>query len=211
MSEGNNVSGTLKEPGDVGRGAALSATDRSLLRAIRGGSDEAAEKLYRRYAQRLRALAKAQSSHELARREDVDDIVQSVFGSFFRAASQGLYDVPAGEDLWKLFVVIAMNKIRAKGNYHRAAKRDIRVTSGSEALERVGATELASDDEALASLQLVVDEALEKLPPLTRQMALLRMQGHDIGEIARATSRSYRTVERSLKGFRELLAGMLNE
>lgn len=205
------MSGTLKGPGDIGRDEALSATDRSLLRAIRGGSDEAAAKLYRRYAQRLRALAKAQSSHELARREDVDDIVQSVFGSFFRAASQGLYDVPAGEDLWKLFVVIAMNKIRAKGNYHRAAKRDVRVTSGSEALERVGATELASDEDALASLQMVVDEALEKLPPLTRQMALLRMQGHDIGEIVRATSRSYRTVERCLKGFRELLAGMLNE
>jgi RNA polymerase sigma-70 factor (ECF subfamily) len=203
------VSGTLKVPGDVG--AAPSATDQSLLRAISGGSDEAAAKLYRRYAHRLRALARAQSSRELARREDVDDIVQSVFGSFFRAASQGLYDVPAGDDLWKLLVVIAMNKIRAKGSFHRAAKRDVRVTAGSEALERAGAAELASDDEALASLQMVVDEALDRLPPLTRKMALLRMQGHEIGEIARATSRSYRTVERGLKGFRELLAGMLDE
>jgi RNA polymerase sigma factor (sigma-70 family) len=200
------VSGTLKGPSDIG--AAPSATDGSLLRAISGGSDEAAAKLYRRYAHRLRALARAQSSRELARREDVDDIVQSVFGSFFRAASQGLYEVPAGEDLWKLFVVIAMNKIRAKGSFHRAAKRDVRVTTGSEALDRA---ELADDDEALLSLRTVVGEALERLPPLTRQMALLRMEGHEISEIARATSRSYRTVERGLKGFRELLAGMLKE
>jgi RNA polymerase sigma factor (sigma-70 family) len=204
------VSGTLKGA-DVGQGAALSATDRSLLRAISAGNDDAAAKLYRRYASRLRALAKAQSSHDLARREDVEDIVQSVFGSFFRAATQGLYDVPAGEDLWKLFVVIAMNKIRAKGNYHRAAKRDIRLTAGSEALEQTDPTELTSDEEALVSLQLTVDEALDQLPPLTRQMALLRMQGYDVGDIGRATSRSYRTVERCLKGFRELLAGMLNE
>ncbi len=205
------MSGTLEETGGAGQHAAISATDRSLLRAISGGSDDAAAKLYRRYASRVRALAKAQSSHDLARREDVDDIVQSVFGSFFRAANQGLYDVPAGEDLWKLFVVIAMNKIRAKGNYHRAAKRDVRLTSGSEALEHASAAELASDDEALVSLQLAVEEALAQLPPLTRQMALLRMQGYDVGEIGRATSRSYRTVERSLKGFRELLAGMLHE
>ncbi|HEV3342166.1 MAG TPA: sigma-70 family RNA polymerase sigma factor [Pirellulales bacterium] len=205
------MSGTLEGTGDAGQSAAISATDRSLLRAISGGSDDAAAKLYRRYASRLRALAKAQSSHDLARREDVDDIVQSVFGSFFRAANQGLYDVPAGEDLWKLFVVIAMNKIRAKGNYHRAAKRDIRLTTGSEGLAHAGAAELASDDEAVVSLQLAVEEALAQLPPLTRQMALLRMQGYEIGEIGRATSRSYRTVERSLKGFRELLAGMLHE
>jgi RNA polymerase sigma factor (sigma-70 family) len=205
------VSETLKLAAEVGQDAARSATDRSLLRAIRGGNDEAAAKLYRRYAKRLRALARAQSSHDLARREDVDDIVQSVFGSFFRAACQGLYDVPAGDDLWKLFVVIAMNKIRAKGNYHRAAKRDVRLTIGSEALEQASATELASEDEALASLELAVHEALEQLPPVTRQIALLRMQGHDIDEIARATSRSYRTVERCLKSFRELLAGMLNE
>lgn len=205
------MSGTLKVAGDIGQGAALSATDRSLLRAISGGSDEAAEKLYRRYANRLRALAKAQSSRDLARCEDVDDIVQSVFGSFFRAASQGLYDVPAGEDLWKLFVVIAMNKIRAKGNYHRAAKRDIRLTSGGDALEQASATELASEDEALASLQMAVHEALERLPLVTRQVAVLRMQGYDIDEIGRATSRSYRTVERCLKSFRELLSGMLKQ
>jgi RNA polymerase sigma-70 factor (ECF subfamily) len=203
--------GTLKEVGDAGRRAALSATDRSLLRAISDGSDDAAAKLYRRYASRLRALAKAQSSHDLARREDVDDIVQSVFGSFFRGATQGLYDVPAGEDLWKLFVVIAMNKIRAKGNYHRAAKRDIRLTAGGEALEQADPAESRSDEEALVSLQLTIDEALAQLPPLTRQMALLRMRGYDVGEIGRATSRSYRTVERSLKGFRELLAGMLDD
>ena len=202
------MSATLKGAVE-GNCEAPSATDRSLLRAITAGSDEAAAKLYRRYAQRLRALARAQSSHELARREDADDIVQSVFGSFFRAASQGLYDIPAGDDLWKLFVVIAMNKIRAKGNFHRAAKRDVRLTIGSEALEEGAAS--TSDDAAVTSLRIAVNEALEQLPPVSRQIALLRMQGYEIEEIGRATSRSYRTVERSLKSFRELLTKMLNE
>src|SRR4051812_12456318 len=103
-------------------------TDHSLLRRYRDGSQDAATQLYRRYAQRLRELTQAQCSPDLARRVEVEDIVQSVFGSFFRRAGQGLYDVPAGEELWKLFLVIGLNKIRAKGAFHKAAKRDSRKT-----------------------------------------------------------------------------------
>ena len=93
-------------------------SDRSLLRRLRGGSEDAATQLYLKYAKRLRALARATTSAQLARRVDADDIVQSVFRTFFRAASQGLYDVPAGDDLWKLLLVIALNKIRAAGIHH---------------------------------------------------------------------------------------------
>src|SRR3954451_16216202 len=107
-------------------------SNRSLLRRLRGGSEDAATQLYRRYAHRLRALARANTSAHLARRVDAEDIVQSVFRIFFTAASQGLYDVPAGEDLWKLLLVIALNKIRAEGVFHQAAKRDIRTTAELE-------------------------------------------------------------------------------
>jgi RNA polymerase sigma-70 factor (ECF subfamily) len=99
-----------------------------LLR-LRLGNQDAALQLYLRYAHRLRALAKAQCSAELARRIDTEDIVQSVFGSFFRRAGQGYYDVPAGDELWKLLLVIALNKIRAQSAFHRAAKRDVRRTA----------------------------------------------------------------------------------
>src|SRR5262249_3618200 len=122
---------------------ASTPSDRSLLERLRQGSEGAAELLYARYAQRLRDLARAQCSPDLARRVEVDDIVQSVFGSFFRGASQGYYSLPAGEELWKLFLVISLNKIRAKGAYHRAAKRDARRTIGGvgfdHTLEQVGA------------------------------------------------------------------------
>src|SRR6516162_6213433 len=134
-------------------------SDHSLLRRLRGGSQDAATLLYLRYAQRLRALTRTRFATDLARRLDVDDIVQSVFGSFFRGASRGDYDVPAGEELWKLFLVIALNKIRAKGAYHRAAKRDIRLTAGSE--EVVQALEVAGTqaDTEYVFLQLVIDDA----------------------------------------------------
>src|SRR5205823_10618843 len=111
-------------------------SDGSLLRNFRHGDQDAARLLYQRYAERLRALARAKSSPDLAGRVDDDDIVQSVFGSFFRGVIHGAYDVPAGEELWNLFLVITVNKVRAKGAHYRAAKRDVRQTSGGEGIDR---------------------------------------------------------------------------
>src|SRR5436190_234194 len=115
-------------------------SDSSLLRRVQCGNQDAATQLYFRYAERLRQLVRSESSPALARREDPEDILQSIFTSFFRGVGRGYYDVPAGDELWKLFLVIALNKICAKGTYHRAAKRDVRVTVGGQFLERYGRT-----------------------------------------------------------------------
>src|SRR5947209_13562448 len=147
-------------------------TDASLLRRLRLGSEDAATQLYLRYAHRLRALARAQSSPELARRVDAEEIVQSIFGSFFRVASTGHYDVPVGEELWKLFLVIALNKIRAKGAFHRAAKRDVRLTSTDACLEEKPGDQ---DSAALSFLQLTIDEAMERLSPSQQTMLNARI------------------------------------
>ena len=109
-------------------------SDHSLLRRFRRGNQDAATALYLRYAGRLRAFAESKFTLSLARRIDAEDIVQSVFRSFFQHAKRGLYDVPAGEELWKILLVIALNKIRTQLTFHRAAKRDVRVTSGSQSL-----------------------------------------------------------------------------
>jgi len=162
-----------------------------------------------RYAHRLRALAEAQCSADLARRVDADDIVQSVFGSFFRRASHGYYDVPAGEELWKLFLVIALNKIRAKGAFHRAAKRDVRLTTGGDLFDQAVASQTNQDDAAYTFLQLTIDEALERLPPPHRHMVEYRIEGYEVAEIAQKTGRSKRTVERILQETRKTLGELL--
>jgi RNA polymerase sigma-70 factor (ECF subfamily) len=184
-------------------------SDHSLLGRFRRGSEDAATQLYLRYADRLRALAQAQASPGLARRLDVEDIVQSVFGSFFRGASQGFYEVPVGEELWKLFLVIALNKIRARGAYHHAAKRDVRRTSGSDVLAHCTEELAAGDEGSLAILQMTIDEALEHLSPLHKEMVALRVEGYQVAEIAERTGRSKRTVERTLQEVRQKLAGLL--
>jgi RNA polymerase sigma-70 factor (ECF subfamily) len=185
-----------------------SRSDRSLLRLYRHGDQEAATRLYERYAHRLRALAKLKKSPDLDRRVDADDIVQSVFGSFFRKAKTGVYDVPQGKELWRLFVVITLNKVRAKGVHHRAERRDVgKTTSG---LDRTGDL-LATDGEACVALKLAIDEALDRLSPEKRTMIKLRMEGYEVGEISKAVNRSKRTVERLLQEGLRQLAPLLDE
>jgi RNA polymerase sigma-70 factor (ECF subfamily) len=197
------------EPG-AGEGLREDATDRSLLKWVQHGSEDAATQLYGRYAHRLRALVRENCSVELARRVDAEDIVQSVFRSFFEAASQGCYTVPAGEDLWKLLLVTALNKIRAKGTYHRAAKRDVRLTRSIDGIDEARETSRSKQGE-LPFLQVLIDEALEHLPPPHQEMVRLRIEGYGVAEIAARTGRAKRSVERLLQESRKRLSVLLQE
>jgi RNA polymerase sigma-70 factor (ECF subfamily) len=184
-------------------------SDHSLLLQIRRGQEDAATALYLRYARRLRDLAQAQCSPGLAQQVEVEDIVQSVFRSFFRKAAIGLYDVPPGEELWKLFLVITLNKIRVKGHFHRAAKRHLSRTTGGAALAQASATKAAQDEFALTELEMVIEGILESLSPIHKQVVELRIAGFDVLEIAKTVNRSKRTVERILQEFRTKLGALL--
>jgi RNA polymerase sigma-70 factor (ECF subfamily) len=187
------------------------ASDKSLIARVREGSELAATTLYQRYAQRLLALARARCGEDLSARVDAEDIVQSVFGSFFRGAAQGLYDAPSGEEIWGLLLVIALNKIRAKGTHHRAAKRDVRKTVSGDALSDSGLEPPASDEAAQTLLRMVIDEIIAKLPEGHREVVRLRIEGHEMAEIAAKTGRSLRTTERILQEFRSRMAAEFGE
>ena len=186
-------------------------SDRSLLRRFQRGQADASTELYLRYAGRLRDLAAAQSSADLARRVDPEDIVQSVFRTFFRRAAQGHYTVPDGEEMWKLLLVIALNKVRAAGAFHRAAKRDVRQTKGGEAFEIALESKAGADETALTVLRLVVEDLLAELPESHRRMIELRIEGHEVAQIAEQVRRSKRSVERVIQEFCRHLNAMIRE
>jgi RNA polymerase sigma-70 factor, ECF subfamily len=195
-------------PGEHAQGT---ASDRSLLRRLQHGQSDASTELYLRYAERLLALAASQSSPDLVRRVDPEDIVQSVFRTFFRRASLGHYTVPDGEEIWKLLLVIALNKVRATGAFHRAAKRDVRRTDGGEVFVRAVESHPGKDEAALNLLRMVVEELLQGLHESHRRMIELRIEGHEVNEIAAAVQRSKRSVERVLQDFRERLDALIKE
>lgn len=186
------------------------ASDGSLVRRFRGGSQDAATQLYSRYVNRLGRLAETRRPRGLARCVDSDDIVQSVFRRFFRGVRQGRYDVPAGDDLWKLFSVITLNKIRTLAAFHCAAKRDVRLTAGEECLSQLPDAH-PSQDADFALSQLVIEEMLAHFPLPHREIIGLRLEGHEVTEIAQKVGRSKRTVERILQEARERLRLLLDE
>ncbi len=146
----------------------IASTDKSLLTRYRRGDDDAATELYLRYADRLRALATHQTASVLQQRVDAEDMVQSVFRTFFRRAASGQYDIPEGDELWKLLLVIGLNKIRYAGAFHRADKRDITKTASGDKLQFTLTTQRGGDEVALNILRLTIDEMLE---PLRRSCA----------------------------------------
>ena len=184
------------------------SSDRTLLRRFRTGEPDAATELYVRYADRLQALAQAQTSDQLSSRFDPEDVVQSVFRTFFRRASEGFYDVPPGQQLWQLLLVLALNKVRALGVHHRAKKRDVGRTAGSAGLE---AYRGARDETPMRVLSMVIDEVVGELSAVQQQMIQLRIEGHEISQIAEQTQRSKRTVERVLQKLRQRLSDLIDD
>lgn len=184
--------------------------DQLLLCRFQRGEEDAATAIYLRYAARLHSLAKVQLGNDLSIRLDPEDVVQSVFRTFFRRAAEGHYQVPDGEDLWQLFLVIALNKIRALGQYHRAAKRNVEQTVG---MEKVAPFLMSGNvqGEAYRFLRLTIDDLLGGLPEIQRKMVMLRIAGHHVKEIAEQTRRSRRSVERLLQSFRQQLRASLEQ
>lgn len=178
-------------------------SDVALLDRIRLGDEDAALQLYYRYADRLMRLASKNTPAELAPRFDPEDIVQSVFRTFFRRAARGQYEAPEGDELWKLLLVMALNKVRARGAFHRSGKRDIRKTrplsAGHEQIDQHNA------EEAKSILCMSVDEMIQKQPPSHRTIIRLRIDGLEVQAIAERENRSKRTVERILQSFRKQL------
>jgi RNA polymerase sigma-70 factor (ECF subfamily) len=184
--------------------------DHDLLLELRSGNESAAAQLYKRYVDRLRALADRSTGKDLSHRFDSEDVIQSVFRCFFERARNGLYDVPTGGDLWPLLLVIALQKVRAYGSHHRAGCRDVRRESGSVDRDTVRlASQRMKSEEPQSLLKLIAEETLEQLPELHRQVARWRLEGYDHQEIAIKTGRSKRTIERLFQECREILQQLL--
>ena len=63
------------------------------LQRWRSGDAQAAEQLFTRYARRLTGLAEQHLSRKLAGRLDGEDVVQSVFRTFFRRSAAGEFRI----------------------------------------------------------------------------------------------------------------------
>jgi RNA polymerase sigma-70 factor, ECF subfamily len=183
--------------------------------------EEAARQIWLRFADRLGALVGRRLDVLVRRRVDVDDVVQSLFASFFAAKPSPAGPPRSREDLWRLLVHFAMCKVAGTVDHHHARRRDVR---RDRPFPLHGDAETASDegwaalrdrarmtpaDEVVARLEF--ERLLAVLPDDLRQTFALRLEGYTNAEIAAQIGRVERTVELKLRTIRGLLRPHLAE
>jgi RNA polymerase sigma factor (sigma-70 family) len=187
-----------------------------LIQLLRSGDEEeremAALLIWRRYFRDLLELARNNLNRRVRRREDEEDVLQSMYKSFCLRQQRGEFDLAGRDALWKLLVTITLCKARNAAKAQGREKRDFRreqtmpvddeSQSAQWALEQMDA---AGPSPAEAA---VLNEALERrlealTDPELRQIALWRLEGYTNREIADRLDMTERSVERRTERIRE--------
>lgn len=180
---------------------------RRLLDQWRQGDDQAARQLFDQYAERLIALSRKRLSQRLASRVDPEDVVQSVFRTFFLRAKEGQFKIEDQDDLCKLLVRITVHKTLRQVEFHQAAKRDPHQeeSQGDAANDRLlQALGREPTPDAAASFLDELDHFLGQLRPEDRRILELRLQGVENEEIAAQLGVSDRKIRRMIERLRGL-------
>ena len=96
----------------------------AVIARLRGGDDDAAALVHRRFVRRLVALAQRQFDPWVRAKADHEDVVQSVFKSLFARLQRGEFALEDWDDLWSLLTVITVRKCRRRRAALRAGRRD---------------------------------------------------------------------------------------
>lgn len=173
-----------------------------LLNQLRAGDERAAQHVFDAYVDSLLHLARKRISQRLARRVDPEDIVQSVFRTFFRRVKSGQLVVAEEDDLGKLLTRITVRKALRQAARHTAAKRDC--TQEGDACAAAVPAHQPSADVVVAFLDLL-EHFFAALRPQDRQVLELRLEGHGTLEIAQQLGTSDRHVRRILEHIRAVV------
>jgi RNA polymerase sigma factor (sigma-70 family) len=184
-----------------------------LLERFRSGDDRAAEALFARYFERLTALARSRLAPRLARRTDPEDIVLSVYRSFFVEAREGRFVLNRGGDLWRLLAAITKHKLLRQVRSQRAHRRSVDVEVPLDQVDegRLRGRQPEPTPEDASALADELEQVFSHLDRFGRRVLELRLQGLQLSEIAEDTGRSERSVRRSLSQIRGLLAERLDD
>ncbi|MCA9177542.1 MAG: sigma-70 family RNA polymerase sigma factor [Planctomycetales bacterium] len=183
------------------------------LERVLSGAPGHEQELVERYTAGLLQLARRQLPDRIRRRIDPDDIVQSVYRSFFRRLKGGEFSFQESHDVWKLLAVMTFRKVRNQIKHHRRQQRD---SFREVSLPTIGALGTAAEpiDHApeAADLAIMLDyleQLLAKLPERHHLVVTLRMEGYSTAEVAERAGVSKRTVLRVLSHLQDLAVELI--
>ena len=97
----------------------MTAPDRSfddLMTRLRAGDDDAAAEVFRRFTHRLIGLARSRLDHLIRGKLDPEDILQSVYRTFFRRHARDGFDLGSWDSLWGMLTVITVRNAITAGS-----------------------------------------------------------------------------------------------
>ena len=184
-----------------------------VMQRLRQGDQDAAAEVFARFAHRLMGLARSRLNATIRGKVDPEDVMQSVFNSFFRRQAEERFEFVDWGSLWALLALITIRKCGHRIEHFGAASRDVgREISFTPLTDESSASWAAVATEPSPSQAAILTETVEQLMrPLNdseRQMLSLSLQGYTPAEIAPEVTRSERTVRRVLERVRGQLERM---
>jgi RNA polymerase sigma factor (sigma-70 family) len=156
-----------------------------LICKVRGGDQAAATELVRRYEPAIRRAVRFRlGSARLGALLDSMDICQSVLASFFVRAAAGQYDLNRPEQMLKLLVVMARNKLTSQARRARAARRGSPQGQAGGGADPALVPDARADPSRLVTAQELLQETYRRLSPDEQELVNLRNQGRDWAAIA---------------------------
>lgn len=154
--------------------------------------------------------ASSSIGERFASRLDAEDVLQSVYRTFYRRYRDGQFRVENIEDMKRLLIAITRRKLVNLFEHHTAGIRDVR-------RERFSAGDLLYDRSANSTRQCSPEHSEEDLrqhilrnqPEEDRQILAAAMDGHSPDEIATIAQCSRRTVFRALDRVRSRVREMM--
>jgi RNA polymerase sigma-70 factor (ECF subfamily) len=186
-----------------------------LMARLRTGDERAAAEVFQRFAQRLLGLARSRLDRLIQVKVDPEDVLQSVYRSFFRRHAQGQYELQSWDSLWGMLTVITLRKCGHRVRYFRSACRDVQREVALPPRDElrvewqaVGRDPTPSEAARLAE---TLEQVMRDLTERERAILALSLQGCTPTEISEQVGRTERTVQRVLQRVRARLEQMNDE
>lgn len=183
-----------------------------ILKNVQLGMGDAESHLHQKFVGRLVRLASSRINARFKAKIEPEEIVQSVFASFFRRHSRGEFHFEDWNDLWALLVKITVRKCSNKVDWFLSAKRNINLElEGKVSNSRDSSINAIANEPTAHEISIfheLLDQLLDSLSELQQQVVGLRLQGYSNLEISEKIGRSERTVYRTLNNVREILTDL---
>ncbi|TWU33727.1 ECF-type sigma factor [Novipirellula artificiosorum] len=187
-----------------------------LIERVRHGDDDAIATLWHDYYQSLVQLAAKRMPTNLRRTADEEDIAIAAFQSFIAGVRRDQFpDLKAPENLWGLLITLTSRKVNAHLRHHTRQKRGGGNIRGESVFvdahsddRQLGIGSVAGGEpspELSAELAEACQTLLDQLgDEQIKQIAIMRMDGFLVDEIAERLDLSKRAVERRLQLIRRI-------